>query len=151
MAGEDRAADEQRDGVGARHLPDARRVIGAKAPADRPLDGVDQGAFFTGKQSKSNRESLITFIGEEVAAVRWRQYRIYPKQFTASPGNPAMYGLAGVRLEGNGFPAVFNIEADPREEVNVLGTSGWIIGPYLQVVGDYLKTLEQQPNPGRST
>jgi arylsulfatase len=55
--------------------------------------------------------------------VRWRQFRIYPKQFVPSPGNPAMNGLAGIRLEGNGFPAVFNIEADPREEVNVLGTN----------------------------
>ena len=34
--------------------------IGAQVPTDRPIDGVDQGAFFTGKQEKSNRESLIT-------------------------------------------------------------------------------------------
>jgi arylsulfatase len=122
-------------------------IIGAQVPADRPMDGVDQSAFFTDKQPKSNRESLITVLGEEIAAVRWKQYRIYPKQFTHSPGNPAMYGLAGIRMEGTGFPAIFNIEADPREEVNVLGTSGWVIGPYLKVVGDYLKALEKHPNP----
>ena len=62
-------------------FPTLAGIIGAKVPTDRPIDGVDQGAFFTGKQAKSNRESLITFIGEEVVAVRWRQYRIYPKQF----------------------------------------------------------------------
>jgi hypothetical protein len=78
--------------------------------------------------------------------VRWRQFRIYPKQFVPSRGNPAMYGLAGIRLEGNGFPAVFNIEADPREEVNVLGTNAWVIGPYLRVIGEYRKTLEKRPN-----
>jgi hypothetical protein len=79
--------------------------------------------------------------------VRWRNYRIYPKQFAASPGNPAMYGLGGIRQEGNGFPVIFNIEADPREENNILGISAWVIGPYLKVIGDYMKTLEKYPNP----
>ena len=128
-------------------FPTLAGIIGAKVPMDRPIDGVDQSAFFTGKQPKSNRESLISVVGEEVAAVRWRNYRIYPKQFAPSSGNPAMYGLLGIRQEGNGFPALFNIEADPREENNVFGTSAWVIGPYLKVIGDYLKTLEKYPNP----
>ena len=64
-----------------------------------------------------------------------------------SSGNPAMYGLGGIREEGTGFPVIFNIEADPREENNVLGTSAWVIGPYLKVIGEYQKTLEKYPNP----
>ena len=122
-------------------------IIDAKVPDDRPIDGVDQSPFFTGRQPTFNRESLITFIGEDVAAVRWRMFRIYPKQFVHSPGNPAMNGLAGTRLEGTSFPAVFNIEADPREEVNVLGTNAWVIGPYLKVIGEYRTSLEKHPNP----
>ena len=128
-------------------FPTLAAFVGATVPTDRPIDGVDQGAFFTGKQPKSNRESLISFIGEQVAAVRWRNYRIYPKSFVSSLGNPAMYGLAGAREEGNGFPTIFNIEADPREENNVLASSAWVIAPYLKVIGDYLKTLEKYPNP----
>ena len=99
------------------------------------------------RQAKSNRESLLTFIGEEIAAIRWRQYRLYPKEFVITTGNPALYGLTGRRAEGNGFPAVFNIEADPREEVNILGTSAWVIGPYLKLIGEYQQSLEQYPNP----
>jgi arylsulfatase len=128
-------------------FPTLAGIIGAPVPADRPMDGVDQGAFFTGKQAKSNRESLLTFIGEEVAAVRWRQYRIYPKQFMGSAGNPSMYGVGGYRAEGTGFPAIFNIERDPREEVNIVGTSAWVIAPYLRVIGEYQKSLEKYPNP----
>ena len=56
-----------------------------------------------------------------------------------------MTGLAGRRAERNGFPAIFNIEADPREEVNIVGTSAWVIS--LKLVGDYYKTLEKYPNP----
>lgn len=128
-------------------LPTFANIIGAQVSTDRPIDGVDESAFLTGKQAKSNRESLISFIGEEVAAVRWRQFRLYPKQFVQTSGNPPMYGLTGARQEGNGFPALFNIEADPREEVNVLGTNAWVIGPYMRVIGEYLKTLEKHPNP----
>ena len=128
-------------------FPTLAGIIDAKPPTDRPMDGIDQGAFITGKQAKSNRDNLITFIGVEVAAVRWRNYRIYPKQFMGSTGNPSMYGLAGARQEGNGFPAIFNIEADPREENNIVGTTGWVIGPYLKLVGEYQKSLEKYPNP----
>ncbi len=128
-------------------VPTLAAIIGAKLPTDRPIDGIDQSAFLTGKQEKSNRESLVTFIGEEVAAVRWRAYRLYPKPFTMSNGDPAMNGLGGLRAEGNGFPAIFNIEADPREEMNIVGTAGWVIGPYLKLIGEYQKTLETYPNP----
>ena len=60
--------------------PTLASIIGAKMPTDRAIDGVDQSAFFTGKQEKSNRESLITFIAEDIVAVRWRNIRIYPKR-----------------------------------------------------------------------
>lgn len=128
-------------------FPTLAGIIGGKVPTDRPIDGIDQSAFILGKQAKSNRESLISFIGEEVVAVRWHQFRLYPKEFVLTTGNPPMTGLAGRRAEGNGFPAIFNIEADPREEVNILGTSAWVVGPYLKVIGEYYKTLEKYPNP----
>ena len=128
-------------------FPTLAAIIGGKVPTDRPIDGHDQSAFILGKQPKSNRDSLLSFIGEEVAAVRWREFRLYPKEFVPSRGNPAMMGLASARTDGTGFPAVFNIEADPREEVNILGTSAWVIGPYLRVIGEYMKTLEKHPNP----
>ena len=128
--------------------PTLASIIGAKVPTDRPIDGVDQSAFFTGKQEKSNRESLISFIGEEIVAVRWRNYRIYPKQFVPSSGvSFPMYGVHGNRMEQNGYPAVFNIEADPREEVNIFATNGWVLGQYLRVIGEYQQSLEKYPNP----
>ena len=75
-----------------------------RCPTNRPIDGVDQGAFLLGKQARSNRESLITFIGEDIAAVRWRQIRVYPKQFVSSLGNPSMYGLAASERRAPAFP-----------------------------------------------
>ena len=127
--------------------PTLAAMIGAAIPQDRAIDGVDQSAFFTGTQAKSNRESLLTFIGDEIVAVRWRQYRLYPKQFVSSAGNPAVAGIGGYRAEGAGYPTIFNVEQDPREEVNVGATTGWVILQYMRVIGEYQKSLEKYPNP----
>ena len=128
-------------------FPTLASMIGAEVPQDRPLDGRDQSAFFTGETGKSARDSVITFLGDEIAAVRWRNYRFYAKQVVASAGNPSMQGLNSGRLEAMGYPAVFDIERDPREEWNLAGVRAWTIGEYLKVVGAYLATLKDHPNP----
>ena len=56
---------------------------------------------------RHSREILISVVRTEVVAVRRRQFRVCPKQFVNSPGNPSMFGLGGSRLEGNGFPGIF--------------------------------------------
>jgi len=66
---------------------------------------------------------------------------------TSLEGTLSMPGLGGHREELNGFPAIFNIEQDPREEANVLATSGWVIAQYLRLIGEYEKSLEKYPNP----
>ena len=128
-------------------FPTLANIIGAKVPTDRPIDGIDQTDFILGKQKNSNRESFISFIGNEIVAVRWRQYRFYPKAFMSAPGNPSMAGLVGVRLESNGMPSIYDIEADPREENNVAAVKGWTIPHYMGAIGAYMKTLEKYPNP----
>ncbi len=90
---------------------------------------------------------MINFIGEDIAARAAAAFPHYPKEFVLSTGNPSMGGLAGTRVEMNGFPAIYNIEADPREEVNILADHGWMIGQYLKIIAEYQKTLEKYPNP----
>ena len=128
-------------------LPTLATIIGAQVPTDRPIDGVDQSGFFLGKSEQSARESLITFIEGQIAAVRFKNWRIYPQQFTASSGNPSAYGLSTHRVDGVGFPAIFNIERDPRELWNVVGVEGWVLGEYLRLTGEYRATLKEYPNP----
>jgi arylsulfatase len=45
--------------------------------------------------------------------------------------------MGTVPISLNGFPAISNVEADPREEVNVVGTSAWVVGPYLKLIGEF--------------
>jgi arylsulfatase len=129
-------------------LPTLASIIGAKTPEDRPIDGVDQIDFLLGKQSKSNRNSLITFIGDRIAAVRWNQFRIYPMKINKTGNNPEVGGYLGTVTETAGFPQIFNIEADPKEKVDIGPTGGgWIMGPYIQTVMKYKATLKKYPNP----
>ena len=46
-------------------------------PADRPIDGVDQTAVLLGKTEQGARETLLTFIGPDLVAARWNQWRLY--------------------------------------------------------------------------
>jgi arylsulfatase len=79
--------------------------------------------------------------------VRWRHWRIYPKQIIASSGNPSAHGVYATRAEGTGYPAIFNITRDPREEMNVVGTEAWVIGAYMKIVGAYQASIKEYPNP----
>ena len=129
-------------------FPTFAKFVGAKLPTDRPIDGVDQTEFLLGKSAKSKRNSLITFIGDRIAAVRWNQFRIYPMKINATGNNPSVGGYLGTTLETAGFPQIFNIEADPKERVDIGPTGGgWIMGPYLQTVRKYKATLKTHPNP----
>lgn len=128
-------------------FPTLAKIIGAEVPQDRPIDGVDQSDFFFGEQEDSNRESHLTFISDEIVAIRWKQYRFYPKAFVSSNTSPAMPGLGGCRLESNGFPDIYNIERDPLEQENMIAYAAWAIPAYVGVVTKYLNSLKEYPNP----
>jgi arylsulfatase len=129
-------------------LPTFAALLDAELPVDKYFDGIDQSDFLLGKQTKSNRNSLITFVGDRVVAVRWNQFRIYPIKFYHTKNNPSVGGYLGTISETAGFPQIYNIEADPREMSDIGPTGGgWIMGPYLQEIGKYRATLEKFPNP----
>ncbi len=58
-------------------LPTFANIIGGKLPTDRPIDGVDQTDVLLGKSEIGNRDSLLTFIGADMVAARWKQWRMY--------------------------------------------------------------------------
>ena len=54
---------------------------------------------------------------------------------------------ASYRAEGTGYPSVFNIDRDPREQWNQVGVAAWVIGPYMKIVGEYQQSVKTYPNP----
>ncbi len=129
-------------------MPTFANIVGGAMPDDRPVDGVDQSDWLLGKQATSNRESLITFIGGDMAAVRWRHFRIYLQDVVqAGEGYIRMGGTQANRIQHNGYPKIYNIAQDPREEHDVGPPESWIVGQYMKVTYQYLATLEDHPNP----
>jgi arylsulfatase len=50
--------------------------------------------------------------------------------------------------EVNGYPQIYNIEADPKERVDLLVEGySWVMAPYLQSIFKYKATLKDHPNP----
>ena len=47
----------------------------------------------------------------------------------------------------NGYPKVFNIESDPREEHDFGEMHEWVIGPLLKALVEHKAGLETHPNP----
>ncbi|MBK1879301.1 arylsulfatase [Pelagicoccus mobilis] len=130
-------------------LPTLANVSGAELPNDRPYDGVDQTDWLTGEKAESNRDHLITFIGDRIAAVRWNQWRLYPMVVNASTDtNPVIAGYLGKAEETNGFPRIYNIEADPREMQDTLVSgNAWVLAMYSKLIAQYKATLKEYPNP----
>jgi arylsulfatase len=100
-----------------------------------------------GERESSNREHLITFIGSRLAAVRWRQFRIHLMNVHLTDNNPSLGGYMGYRNETSGYPMIFNIESDPREMRNIAMENTWVVRPMTRIIGEYMATLKDHPNP----
>jgi arylsulfatase A-like enzyme len=132
-------------------FPTFARFAGGKVPDDRPIDGVDQSDLLLGASDGGRHDHLLTFVGPDLVAPRWKQFRAYFADVA-----PGRSGWGGATLMGgvgasaapmNGYPKVFNIESDPREEHNIGEMYEWVIGPVLKVVELYKATLAKHPNP----
>jgi arylsulfatase len=132
-------------------FPTFARLAGGKVPDDRPIDGVDQTDVLLNGNDTGHREHLLTFVGRDLVAARWKQFRAY--FVDVAPGRSGGGGatlLGGVGASAapmNGYPKVFNIEADPRKESNIGEMYEWVLGPLLKAVGEYKASVAKFPNP----
>ena len=129
-------------------FPTFAGAIGAKVPTDRPIDGVDQIDVLLGKSATGKREELLSFVGGDLLAVRWKQWRVYFTDVHPTGIGPQRQpGLFSSSAAMAGYPRMYNIEMDPHEDLNVGGLFGWVAGPPLEVVRKYYETLKKYPNP----
>jgi arylsulfatase A-like enzyme len=129
-------------------FPTFARLIGSKIPTDRPIDGVDQTDVLLGKSETGNRDSLLTFIGADMVAARWKQWRMYFTDIHPTGIGPQRDpGMFSASAPMAGYPKIYNIEMDPHEDLQVGALFGWAAGPALEVVEKYKETLKKYPNP----
>jgi len=129
-------------------MPTFAKIIGSKMPTDRPIDGVDQTDVLFGKSETGNRDSLLTFIGPDLVAARWKQWRVYFTDVHPTGIGPQRQpGMFSASAPMAGYPKVYNIEMDPHEDLQVGALFGWVGGPALEVVERYLESVKKYPNP----
>jgi hypothetical protein len=123
-------------------------IVGGKMPTDKPIDGKDQTDVLLGKSEMGHRESLLSFIGGDLVAARWKQWRMYFTDIHPSGIGPQREpGIFSASAPLAGYPKVYNIEMDPHEDLIVGGLFGWASEPCLKVVEEYLGSVKKYPNP----
>jgi len=117
-----------------------------RIPTDRPIDGIDQSDFLLGEQAKSDREHVVTFIGDKVFAVKWRNMKVH---FAASEGTHSV-------IQEYTFPQVFDIKEDLKESYELWGNEGyshaWVMSPVSKILAELTASMREYPNiaPGQS-
>jgi hypothetical protein len=90
-------------------------------------------------------------VGPDLVAARWKQFRAYFADVapgrSGEGGATLMGGVGASAAPMNGYPKVFNIESDPREEHNIGEMYEWVLGPLLKSVDEYKASLAKHPNP----
>jgi hypothetical protein len=125
-------------------FPTLASIVGGKMPTDRPIDGVDQSDVLFGTSAVGHRENLLTFIGPQLVAERWKQWRIY---FTdvhpTGIGPQRLPGLQSSSGSMAGYPKIYNVEMDPHEDLNAAALFGWVADPALEAVRKYEDSVKE--------
>ena len=116
-------------------FPTLTAAIGADiVPKDRAIDGVNQLPFLEGKQSKSNRDSVIFFADFQLRAVKWKDWKLH-YVFMPEPRTPV---APLMRL--------FNLRSDPKEESDIKDANPWAQSAMDKIVADFMATIERYPH-----
>ncbi|MFN0182420.1 MAG: arylsulfatase [Aquabacterium sp.] len=106
---------------------------GAATPDDRPIDGIDQLAWWTGQAERSAREGFVFYIKGELRAAKWRHWKLH-FIYESEPNQGTRH------LE---TPWLFNLKRDPKEETDVAMDDGWVRGPIRRMVMDFEASLRR--------
>jgi arylsulfatase A-like enzyme len=128
-------------------MPTFAAILGKKLPSDRPIDGVDQTDVLTGKSEMGKREALLSFIGPDLVAARFKQWRLYFRDMALTGTGQEMLGAMLISAATMYFPKVYNVEMDPHEDINLSEYDIWVLGPTFKVIEQYEQSLKKNPNP----
>jgi arylsulfatase len=110
---------------------------GCGLPHDRVIDGVDQQAFFLGRQEKSNREGCLVWVGDRLHAVKWRNFKVlFVRQRYLYDDVPP-----------TGSPHIVNLITDPkeREPIDARYLHTWVMQPVGQLVKRFHESVAREP------
>ncbi|MGC2494972.1 arylsulfatase [Candidatus Binatus sp.] len=120
-------------------FPTLARIAGGKVPDDRIIDGVDQLDFLTGSQQRSNRDSVIIYVGNDLFGVKWRDWKMMMKTLSQGFGEP---------VSSFSTPLFFDLLIDPKEEHPTdprVVEDLWARFPITKALAEHFASLKKEP------
>jgi len=116
-------------------LPTLASVGGYQVPSDRIIDGIDQSDLFFNKSGRSKREGFPVYNGDDLFAYKWRNWKVHFIELNS------MFGIPQKR----NVPLVYNLTKDPKESMDIVSDSTWILPVVMSRVVEFQKTLKAEP------
>lgn len=119
-------------------FPTLAALTGAAVPTDRPIDGINMAGFFRGKQDTSGREGFSVYVGDDLRAIKWRDWKVH-------------FGWARTKYDPverySTVPKVVDLTRDPREERQAAEPHNtWVQFTAMPVMVKFLASTKQFPN-----
>lgn len=112
--------------------------VGGTVPSDRVIDSIDQSAFFTGANNKSDREAVMVYVGNDLFGVKWRNWKMLLKEVETGSDAKATYD----------YPRIINLYEDPKEEYAITNETPqhfWVRWPLSEHLKAHLHSLVTEP------
>ena len=116
-------------------FPTLAQIAGGSVPSDRVIDGIDMTEFILGEKAESGREGFIVYMGNDIFAVKWRDWKLHFKEQTGWNGTLREYTM----------PRVYNLINDPQERDNVLFPHTWVTKAGLPQLEEHVASLKKYP------
>jgi len=119
-------------------FPTLANIGGAQhlIPDDRPIDGMNMTELWLGETDESPRESLLVFSGEDLRAIKWRQFKIYFQgEYT---------GEMEQQVEKLWAPEIYNVMVDPKEMDNIGTENLWALYPAFHALMPFIYSVQQE-------
>lgn len=116
-------------------FPTLAKIAGGKVPTDRIIDGIEMTDFFMGKQKKSGRETVIVYMGNDVYAIKWRNWKLHFKELDTWSGVIKEYGM----------PKLYNLYSDMSERENVFFSDTWVPKAAMPKLVEHAASLQKEP------
>jgi arylsulfatase len=102
------------------------------------IDGKSMLAFFTGKADRSPREFFPVFVGDDLYAVKWRNWKAHFILQETKYSPKQVFSTA---------PRVVNLLQDPREERQVAEPyNSWVQYPGMANLVKFQQSQRLQPH-----
>lgn len=109
------------------------QAAGVAVPNERAIDGVNQLPVFEGKQRTSSRQWFPVFMGTEIRAVKWRDWKLH-YAWQDDPYRPAENTMK-----------LFNLRSDPKEETDIKDYNPWVESAIGKLVSEFRASMEKYP------